>query len=312
MKASNAELVALVAGEVSVEALAARHGVSQADVSSWRAAFVEGMRAGAAGRSGARRLNPRWAVAAIVLGSVAFAQLTTFTANSPAVASQVNANFTQLKTWLEQKVGVAGTAAVTITGGATITGATNITGATAVTGTLSTSGALSPERINFPYAPWGAVQGAGGASIVNENAGYKALMLAGNNAAGGVRKIQLYDDVYVEGELTVKGFSGPAYEMECAEGESGINYGYCCRLNKKTGVVNCKYSPGGGSGWGGWSAAADAFAGGTDAPYSLTCTAHKSGVVYPLCCRTGASGAVSCVYSGNNSVSSWSAAVSPF
>jgi hypothetical protein len=36
------------------------------------------------------------------------------------LASQVNMNFAQLKEWLEQKVGTAGTAAVTVTGGAVV------------------------------------------------------------------------------------------------------------------------------------------------------------------------------------------------
>jgi hypothetical protein len=60
-----------------------------------------------------------------------------FAPDTPALASNVNWNFAQLKEWLEQKVGTSGTAAVTmtstlnVTGQATLTGGASVTGATA-------------------------------------------------------------------------------------------------------------------------------------------------------------------------------------
>jgi hypothetical protein len=115
-----------------------------------------------------RRVRSRWLVVAVLtVASVAFAQLTVFTPDTPAMASEVNGNFTQLKTWLEQKVGavgspnvaitgtttlasanVTGNAALgptTISGATTITGATNITGATGITGNLTVSGRVAPN-----------------------------------------------------------------------------------------------------------------------------------------------------------------------
>lgn len=47
----------------------------------------------------------RWALFALLLSSAAFAQLIPFSADTPARASEVNSNFTQLQTWLETKVG---------------------------------------------------------------------------------------------------------------------------------------------------------------------------------------------------------------
>lgn len=92
---------------------------------------------------------------------MAFAQLTVFTPDTPAFASDVNGNFTQLKTWLEQKVGAVGSPNVAITGTTTlasatvngnaslgpttISGATNITGATGITGNLTVSGRVAPN-----------------------------------------------------------------------------------------------------------------------------------------------------------------------
>ncbi|MBL8940499.1 MAG: hypothetical protein JNM69_38495 [Archangium sp.] len=54
--------------------------------------------------------------ALVLISSLAWAQLIPFTADTPARASEVNSNFQQLKTWLEQKVGTAGTAAISATG----------------------------------------------------------------------------------------------------------------------------------------------------------------------------------------------------
>lgn len=64
-------------------------------------------------------LRRRWGALGVLVAlssTFAFAQLVTFTPNSPALASDVNGNFTQLKTWLEQKVGTAGTASISATG----------------------------------------------------------------------------------------------------------------------------------------------------------------------------------------------------
>lgn len=44
-----------------------------------------------------------------------------------------------------------------------------------------------------------------GASIVNDNGNYKALMLLGNRSAGGNRKVLIYDDATVHGSLNVNG-----------------------------------------------------------------------------------------------------------
>ena len=63
------------------------------------------------------RRSRRWAKLTItgilVVAATASAQLTTFNPDDPALAADVNANFTQLKTWLETKVGAVGTAGVT-------------------------------------------------------------------------------------------------------------------------------------------------------------------------------------------------------
>ena len=54
------------------------------------------------------------------------------------------------------------------------------------------------------YAAWNSLStGDGNAAIYNDNATYKSLLISGNNSGGGVRKIDLYEDVRVDRDLTV-------------------------------------------------------------------------------------------------------------
>ncbi|HEY1086048.1 MAG TPA: hypothetical protein VGE37_00080, partial [Archangium sp.] len=102
-------------------------------------------------------------------------------ADSPAQASQVNANFNQLKTWLEAKVGV-------------------------VTDTQVRAARLSADAYMPNYANWNtyAPSLTGGAGIVNDNQSFQSLMIVGNTSAGGARRVRLYDDVSIPtGNLSV-------------------------------------------------------------------------------------------------------------
>ena len=116
MKTTQLELIALIEGEITAATLASRHGVSEQEILGWRVAFVGGMKAASSGVVVPRRPRARWFAALAVVGTVAFAQLTTFSPNSPALASEVNGNFTTLRTWLEQKVGTVGTNNITTAG----------------------------------------------------------------------------------------------------------------------------------------------------------------------------------------------------
>lgn len=63
-----------------------------------------------------RRRRFTWAIAGVTLVSAtAFGQLVTFAPDAPARADEVNGNFAQLRTWLEQKVGPVGTSTLTLT-----------------------------------------------------------------------------------------------------------------------------------------------------------------------------------------------------
>lgn len=67
-------------------------------------------------------------------------------------------------------------------------------------------------RITPAYETWSASNvGAGGAAILNDNNTFKALMIVGNDSAvngngtAGDRRVNLYDDVSISGDLTVAG-----------------------------------------------------------------------------------------------------------
>ncbi|OGS07491.1 MAG: hypothetical protein A2270_09505 [Elusimicrobia bacterium RIFOXYA12_FULL_51_18] len=62
------------------------------------------------------------------------------------------------------------------------------------------------------YTTWASYSvGDGGAAVYNDANAYKTLMLVGNNSAGGVRKVGVWDDFtvngnsYVSGSMTVNG-----------------------------------------------------------------------------------------------------------
>lgn len=71
---------------------------------------------------------------------------------------------------------------------------------------FSVSGRLVAGVIAPPYADWNSLgTGAGGAAIYNDSNGYKSLMIAGNNSAGGVRKVSVWDDLAVNGTASLTG-----------------------------------------------------------------------------------------------------------
>jgi hypothetical protein len=71
-----------------------------------------------------------------------------------------------------------------------VTGATG--GKVTITGGIDGSYGFLPN-----YTAWSAYgTGDGGAAIYNDSGSYQALMMVGNNSAGGNRRIKIYDDLY--------------------------------------------------------------------------------------------------------------------
>lgn len=165
------DVLHLLAGTTTAQALAEKHGVTLEEVARWRSVYLAGLEAATRAAKQRPRLGRRLAmVAAIVLvgfvsrealsascaapGFFTNLGLNYFCPNDPAIASQVNANTQQLVTLVQQKVGTLGPAAggnaniatgvvtatgASITGAATLSGTTNLTGSTNITGALTAS-----------------------------------------------------------------------------------------------------------------------------------------------------------------------------
>ncbi len=222
---AQADLVSLIAGEIDAATLAARHGVTEEEALRWRSVFVAGMKAGVGGRTASRRLPYRViGLLSAVLATAAFAQLTVFSPNSPALASEVNGNFDLLKVWLERKVGPVTDTNITTTGSVTAAtvAATTVNATTVNATTVNATGRLIGTSFAPAYADWNSVSISGpligGAGIVNDNGSYQSLMVVGNTSGGGsIRRVRIYDDATVSGDLAVSGnVWGPATDV--AEG----------------------------------------------------------------------------------------------
>ncbi len=95
----------------------------------------------------APRRRTRWlplSIGIALASTFAWAQLVPFSADGPARADEVNGNFNQLKTWLEQKVGAVGSNTIT-TGGIAIgaAGPTQVTLGGNGSGQLTVTGGLA-------------------------------------------------------------------------------------------------------------------------------------------------------------------------
>lgn len=237
MKASRSDLMALALGEVTVETFAKANGLSTSEAETLRATFVEGLKAGSGHPPRTTRLA-RWALLTALVATGAFAQLVVFQPDTPALASDVNGNFAQLKTWLETKVGVVTNAGIT----ATTVNATGITTTTLNATTATVSGTLSATAYLPAYGNWNSLStyGAGGAGIVNDNGAYQTLMLVGNTSSGsGGRQVKVFDDLTVGNRLFIQGSGGNTlhnckvrsangYVASCAGGEVAISGGGNC------------------------------------------------------------------------------------
>jgi hypothetical protein len=139
----------ILAGEESVEGGAQRLGISPVEVASWRDLYVQGLRDGQPGTK--RRWGyPKLALALMLvaicvlpvagLASDMVGGLYIFKPRDPAKADEINANFAQLKAWIEGKVGSvedsASSCSTVKTSSITATGA-------AAAGSLSVSGTAS-------------------------------------------------------------------------------------------------------------------------------------------------------------------------
>lgn len=207
-------IIDVLADRATVEEVAREFGVSTDEVTQWKALYLDGAAGAAARRRPVRAFGVGRSVAiglsCVLVSTVGWvdyarsqstcnqtlpAPLTTFCPGDPASAAQVNGNFQQIVDWLQAKVGAVSAAGVSTP---TVT-ATNVN-ATTVTATRVAAGGYTP-----PAAGW-ASQGTGtnGAAIYNDTSSFRTLMVVGNDSAGsGRRRVGLWDDVTVSGNMSV-------------------------------------------------------------------------------------------------------------
>lgn len=300
------DLLDLLAGRLSEEEVAARHGVTLAEVRRWRALFVDGLSRGAA-----RRRAPLRAVAlvAAVVGTYAVAQsLVTFTPNSPALASEVNANFGALKTWLENKTGPVGGNQLVTDGGVVLAGAAGLS----MTAASLSFGTQTRQMVNLSSTGFGlGVQPStlyqrSGAGFAWFRGGAHSDVAA-SAGAGGTVTMQLDG----AGNLTTAGtIVRSGFQVACAGGESGYHFGFCCRMDVRTGAAECRN--GNNTTFSSWGAAIPLFAAAAEGHYSLSCMGHRSSANWPVCCRTSNSGATDCKVSAVGGPLQWTDATAPW
>jgi hypothetical protein len=195
--------------------------------------------------------------------------------------------------------------------------ASAVTAPTVTTTNIGVSGAASfgaatRQMINLYTAEYGiGVQGA--TQYFRTGGGYAFFRGGshsnGTNDPGGGARLMTLD---VVGNLDVANrVLRNEHELTCVEGNSGINFGYCCRMQVRTGETHCRVAT--NSTWGGWTVAAAPFSAASEGPYSLSCSTWIGGVNFATCCRTDAAGNVACVYNNSNQLTSaWIGTAAPF
>lgn len=181
-----------------------------------------------------------------------------FVADTPATATEVNHNFSQIKEWLEAKVGTVGQP-TRVASAATFDSTVTVTNTTTLNGVLSANGT----------ATFGNTATFNGVTTLNNAATF-------NNSANFTGNFQRGGSIAV-----------------CALGTPGRQFSYCCRADQRTGATQCKIA----SNWnmGAWGGAVNLFSAGGNGNYTLSCIQGIDNVVFPSCCRTESnSGAVEC------------------
>lgn len=104
-------------------------------------------------------------------------------------------------------------------------------------GTVIDSDLMLDGRFRPLYQTWvGGVAGTGDgyAAIANDNNTYKTLMITGNDSAGGLRQIKMYDDVYINKNMTVtKATTAPSVTVDDLTVTSSVSSTPSCQGSPK-------------------------------------------------------------------------------
>jgi hypothetical protein len=219
-----------------------------------------------------RTVRARWLVAsALVIASVAWGQLTVFAQDTPAIASQVNGNFNQLKS----KVGPVTTQQVTLTGDTQL-----VAGSSGRAALASANVAFGVPIIEVQHT--NQTQGVG--------LGWASVFATGSSADVSLTLSPKGNGRVIVNELVANTES--AFELSCGEASylsSLQGTPFCCRINVRDGAVTCTLaSNANGGAWGGGTFVYPGMTATTAGRYHLSCVAGAPGANFPFCCRINA------------------------
>lgn len=114
-----------------------------------------------------------------------------------------------------------------------VVGTLRASGLATLNGGIAGTFGLTPSYVN--WAAYGT--GAGGAAIYNDASGYNALMIVGNTAGGGLRRVKVWDELRPQGDLIMEASS---YKIDM-QGNSTIvsRKNDCVDTAYGAGVFNC-------------------------------------------------------------------------
>ncbi|MDP3235657.1 MAG: hypothetical protein Q8S33_20360 [Myxococcales bacterium] len=232
MNDTNDDLLQLLCGFLPPEDYAARHQLSLEATCALRDEALQRLSA----RLPRRPSKKGWLVAAsaavllaLLTPTGALAQLISFTPDTPAVAAQVNGNFQQLRTWLEQKVGTVGTADISTSGSLT-TAALSVSGASNLQGPLTT-GPLTATTLTATTLTAGSLTVTGTFSGSGTLNGVSLRRKSGNNGT-------LNCDSYCSNG-GFQGFSGSCVGARLPSGQYTADCGFSPGLLPVTQELGC-------------------------------------------------------------------------
>jgi hypothetical protein len=184
-----------------------------------------------AGLQAAKARRNRWLIAgALLVGGTAFASTLTdglyvFAPNTPALASEINANFNQLRTWMRNKVGMD-------LNSADIVGPGNISAAGAMSaaswsGPLNAAGNVSVGANGTTLSVTGSVSMMGASAALT----YGQVYLAGTD--GFVFATLQTQSNCDQGPAYIQGFAGPTSGSLALRGEDSV-HGGCINVDYAT------------------------------------------------------------------------------
>ncbi|MBI5493462.1 MAG: hypothetical protein HY904_00445 [Deltaproteobacteria bacterium] len=190
----------------------------------------------------------------------------------------------------------------------------SVAGSVNVVGNVSASGLVLGDALGiagYRGIAFDGLDNVNGYALAQAANGSETLI---NAPTGGAVRARINNATRVSVDVNAVDVSGrllrDEFVVSCAAGLSGAQFAFCCRMNVRNGATECKRTV---TNWDSWAAIPSPFAAGSAGPYSLSCAEHVSGVNWPACCRSNASGTVECRLNSTSFMDgAWTAGANPW